>query len=137
MASNYSILPKVLQHVKKSLYNQPKPYFFKKLLWSHFWIDFNKCLYFDCLFAHYVYDAFSINWYSWKKNLSFPFVQFSRLHAEHKLVQNTIGTLIFFYLSLFVCLFLFLFYLFVRIFCFFVSVLLFIHERWCRVCLVF
>ena len=27
---------------KKSLYNQPKPYFFKKLLWSHFWIDFNK-----------------------------------------------------------------------------------------------
>jgi hypothetical protein len=30
-------------------------------------------------------------------------VQFSRLHAEHKLVQNTIGKLIFFYLSLFVC----------------------------------
>jgi hypothetical protein len=27
---------------KKSLYNQPKPYFFKKLLRSHFWIDFNK-----------------------------------------------------------------------------------------------
>ena len=27
---------------KKSLYNQPKSYFFKKLLWSHFWIDFNK-----------------------------------------------------------------------------------------------
>jgi hypothetical protein len=27
MASNYSSLPKVLQHVKKSLYNQPKPYF--------------------------------------------------------------------------------------------------------------
>ena len=27
---------------KKSLYNHPKPYFFKKLLWSHFWIDFNK-----------------------------------------------------------------------------------------------
>jgi hypothetical protein len=26
---------------KKSLYNQPKPYFFKKLLLSHFWIDFN------------------------------------------------------------------------------------------------
>ena len=24
--------PKVLQHVKKSLYNQPKPYFFMKLL---------------------------------------------------------------------------------------------------------
>jgi hypothetical protein len=38
----YSIWPKVLQHVKISLYNQPKPYFFKKLLWSHFWIDFNK-----------------------------------------------------------------------------------------------
>ena len=42
--------------------------------------------------------------------------------AEHKLVQNTIGTLIFFYLSLFVCLFvclfLFLFYLFVCIFVF-------------------
>ena len=33
---------KVLQHVKISLYNQPKPYFFQKLLWSHFWIDFNK-----------------------------------------------------------------------------------------------
>jgi hypothetical protein len=29
---SYSILPKVLQHVKKSRYNQPKPYFFKKLL---------------------------------------------------------------------------------------------------------
>ena len=28
----YSMLPKVLQHIKKSLYNQPKPYFFKKLL---------------------------------------------------------------------------------------------------------
>jgi hypothetical protein len=27
---------------KKSLYNQPKPYFFKKILWSHFWIDLNK-----------------------------------------------------------------------------------------------
>ena len=24
------------------VYNQPKPYFFKKLLQSHFWIDFNK-----------------------------------------------------------------------------------------------
>ena len=48
---------------KKSLYNQPKPYFFKKWLCSHYWIDFNKfytkniqnCLYFDCLFAHFVY----------------------------------------------------------------------------------
>jgi hypothetical protein len=38
----YSMWPKILQHVKKSLYNQPKPYFFKKILWSHFWIDFNK-----------------------------------------------------------------------------------------------
>ena len=28
----YSMWPKVLQHVKKSLYNRPKPYFFKKLL---------------------------------------------------------------------------------------------------------
>jgi len=29
----YSMWPKVLAHVKKkSLYNQPKPYFFKKLL---------------------------------------------------------------------------------------------------------
>jgi hypothetical protein len=27
---------------KKSLYNQPKPYFNFFLLWSHFWIDFNK-----------------------------------------------------------------------------------------------
>jgi hypothetical protein len=30
-------------HVKKnSPYNQPKQYFFKKLLWSHFWKDFNQ-----------------------------------------------------------------------------------------------
>jgi hypothetical protein len=28
--------------LKKSLCNQPKPYFFKKLLWSNFWVDFNK-----------------------------------------------------------------------------------------------
>jgi hypothetical protein len=28
----YSMWPKVLPHVKKSLYNQPKPYFFKTLL---------------------------------------------------------------------------------------------------------
>jgi hypothetical protein len=27
---------------KKYIYNQPKPDFFQKLLWSHFWIDFNK-----------------------------------------------------------------------------------------------
>jgi hypothetical protein len=41
--THYSMWPKVLPHVKKnSLYNQPKPYFFKTLLWSHFWIDFNK-----------------------------------------------------------------------------------------------
>jgi hypothetical protein len=54
--------PKVLQHVKKSLYNQPKPYFFKKLLWSHFWINFNqfytktlRIVYIlIVLFAHYV-----------------------------------------------------------------------------------
>jgi hypothetical protein len=38
----YRVWPKVLAHVKKNLYNQPKPYFFKKLLWSNFWIDFNK-----------------------------------------------------------------------------------------------
>jgi hypothetical protein len=38
----YSIWPKILLHVKKSLYNQPKPYFFQKILWGHFWIDFNK-----------------------------------------------------------------------------------------------
>ena len=35
LINNYNMLP-----VKKSLYNQPKPYFFKNLLWSHFWIDF-------------------------------------------------------------------------------------------------
>jgi hypothetical protein len=40
---------------QKSLYNQPKPYLFKKILWSHFWINFRNCLYFVCLFAHYVY----------------------------------------------------------------------------------
>ena len=28
----YSLVPKVFVHVKKSLYYQPKPYFFKKLL---------------------------------------------------------------------------------------------------------
>jgi hypothetical protein len=33
---------KSIRKCKKSLYNQPKPYFFKKILWSHFWIDFNK-----------------------------------------------------------------------------------------------
>ena len=38
----HSHLSKVFGNVKKSLYNQSKPYFFKKLLWSHFWIDFNK-----------------------------------------------------------------------------------------------
>jgi hypothetical protein len=27
---------------KKFLYNKQKPYFFKKILWSHFWIDLNK-----------------------------------------------------------------------------------------------
>jgi hypothetical protein len=27
---------------KNSLYNQPKPYFFQRILWSKFWIDFNK-----------------------------------------------------------------------------------------------
>ena len=33
---------KSIRKCKKSLYNQPKPYFFKILLWSNFWIDFNK-----------------------------------------------------------------------------------------------
>ena len=37
----HSHLSKVFRNVKKSLYNQPKPYFFKKLLWSHFWININ------------------------------------------------------------------------------------------------
>jgi hypothetical protein len=37
----HSHLSKVFGNVKKSLCNQPKPYFFKKLLWSHFWINFN------------------------------------------------------------------------------------------------
>ena len=97
----------------------------------HFWIDFKiflhhniqNCLYFDWLFAHYVYDAFSINWYSFrKKNRSFPFVQFSRLHAEHKLVQNTIGTFLFLF-YLFVCIFVFCFvclFLFLFLLCLFV-----------------
>ena len=36
-------MSKVLGYVKKNPYNnQLKPYFFKKLLWSHFGIDFNK-----------------------------------------------------------------------------------------------
>ena len=39
--TTHSHLSKVFGNVKKSLYNQPKPYFFKKLLWSHFWINFN------------------------------------------------------------------------------------------------
>ena len=33
---------KSMAHVKNLVYNQPKPYFFKKLSWSHFWIDFNQ-----------------------------------------------------------------------------------------------
>jgi hypothetical protein len=40
---SYKTSVKSIRECKKSLYNQPKPYFFKKLLWSHFWIDFNKC----------------------------------------------------------------------------------------------
>ena len=38
----YSHLSKVLGNVKKKipLNNQPKPYFFQKLLWSHIWLDF-------------------------------------------------------------------------------------------------
>jgi hypothetical protein len=57
----YSMWPKVLTRVKKI----PiwKPYFFKKLLWSHFWIvsqltNFtpkHSELSIFCLFAHYVY----------------------------------------------------------------------------------
>ena len=36
-------MSKVLGYVKKNPYNnQLKPYFFKKLLLSHFWIDFNQ-----------------------------------------------------------------------------------------------
>jgi hypothetical protein len=39
----HSHMSKVFGNVKRqSLYNQPKPYFFKKLLRSHFWIDFKK-----------------------------------------------------------------------------------------------
>jgi hypothetical protein len=37
------ICQKYSEMQKKSLYIHPKPYFFKTLLWSHFWIDFNKC----------------------------------------------------------------------------------------------
>jgi len=29
---------KSIRKCTKSLYNQPKPYFFRNLLWSHFWI---------------------------------------------------------------------------------------------------
>jgi hypothetical protein len=111
MASNYIILPKVLQHVKKSLYNQPKPYFFQKILWSHFWIDFNKfnTKTFRIVYILIVYllimlmTHFLLTSILLEKKISSPFVQFSRLRAEHKLVQNIIGTLMFFYLSLFVC----------------------------------
>jgi hypothetical protein len=41
ICQKYSHLWKVFGNVKKSLYNQPKPYFFTTLLWSHFWINFN------------------------------------------------------------------------------------------------
>ena len=59
----YSMWPKVLQHVKKSLYNQTKPYFFFFFIVKSFLDRFEQilhqniqnCLYFDCLFAHYVY----------------------------------------------------------------------------------
>ena len=121
MALNYSILPKVLQHVKKSLYNQSKPYFFKKLLWSHFCIDFNKFFtktfrivyimiaYLLIMFMmHFLLTGILLE----KKSFISICVRFSRLHAEHKLVQYTIGTLIFFYLFLFVCIFVFWFFLF-------------------------
>jgi hypothetical protein len=67
---------------------------------------------YDSFLTHFLLTGILLE----KKYLSFPFVQFSRLHAEHKLVQNTIGTLIFFYL--FTCLFLFLFCMFVCIFFF-------------------
>jgi hypothetical protein len=33
---------KYVNFSKNPYINQPKPYFFNKLLWSHFWIDFNK-----------------------------------------------------------------------------------------------
>jgi hypothetical protein len=96
---------------KIPIYNQPKPYFFKKLLWSHFWIDFNKFYIktFRIVYILIVYllimfmTHFLLTGILLEKKSFIPFVQFSRLHAEHKLVQNTIGTLIFFYLSLFVC----------------------------------
>ena len=85
---------------------------------------------YDSFLTHFLLTGILLE----KKYLSFPFVQFSRLHAEHKLVQNTIGTLIFFYLSLFVCLSLFLFCfcficLFVYLFvcCFFLFVWFFFY----------
>jgi hypothetical protein len=46
----YSILPKVLQHVTKSLYNQPKPYFFKKNIGKSF-VFISFCLSFFTSFC--------------------------------------------------------------------------------------
>ena len=52
---------------KKSLYNQPKPYFFKKLLWCHFWIDFNNSeLSIFCLF---IYSLCLYEWFLFVHNL--------------------------------------------------------------------
>ena len=56
-------MSKVLGNVKKkSPYNQPKPYFFQKIIVKSFLDRFlpilhqniRNCLYFDCLFTHYV-----------------------------------------------------------------------------------
>jgi hypothetical protein len=33
---------KMSKKIHIQMYNQPKPYFFLNLLWSHFWIDINK-----------------------------------------------------------------------------------------------
>jgi hypothetical protein len=63
----YSVWSKLLPHVKKSLYNQPKPYFFKKLLWvegrTKIW-QFKDLILtlFGLIFRHILYcNVFSID----------------------------------------------------------------------------
>jgi hypothetical protein len=44
---------KSIRKCTKSLYNHLKPYFFKKLLWSHFWLFvYSLCCYEWFLFVH-------------------------------------------------------------------------------------
>ena len=85
---------KVFGNVKKSLYNQPKPYFFKRLLWSHFWIDFNKCytktfgivyILFVYLLINYVYMS---GFYLY---IIFPWFLIFRIYFQLKYIGKSVN----------------------------------------------